>query len=417
MSEASDETRGLREQVEGLKRRVAELERSESINRKTLAASPDVTFRFGLDTVCTYASPAIVDVLGYLPEEHVGRSGFSIIHPDDQDMPRTLRERLLATRTGESSDRFGPFLSRLKHKRGHYIWVESMVAIIRDPGTGEVQEFVLTSRDVNARVEAEQALRVSEERFRTLLDSLQVGVVVQGARSEMQLFNQTALDMLGLTAEQIVGRDSFDPRWAVIHEDGSPFPGEQHPVVVALNTGQPVRNVIMGVYRPSSESRVWLLVSATPQFDGSGRAIQTVCTFTDITGQKQAEALIREQKDLLERLSSPAIPIAAGVVVLPLIGQFDAQRAGRVLDAVLTGVASHRARVVILDITGVSTADAAFAAALLQITRAVRLLGAELVVTGVTPLVAQILVDLGIDLGGLVTRGTLQDGVSFALRR
>ncbi|MBL9103792.1 MAG: PAS domain-containing protein [Myxococcales bacterium] len=250
-----------------------------------------------------------------------------------------------------------------------------------------------------------------------MLDNLQVGLVVQGPRSEMLRYNETALDMLGLTAEQILGRDSFDPRWGVIHEDGSPFPGDQHPVVVALNTRKPVQGVIMGVYRPASESRVWLLVSATPLFDAEGRAVRTVCTFTDITAQKQAEVLVREQKELLERMSSPILPIAAGVVLLPLIGQFDAGRAERVQDGILTGVARHAARVVILDITGVSTADAGFAGSLLQISRAVRLLGAEVVVTGMTPAIAQTLVGLGIDLGGLATRGTLQDGVSFALRR
>lgn len=417
MSVAGEETAGLRDQVERLQRRLAQLERSDTIYRKAVETSPDVTLRFGIDTVCTYASPAIVEVLGYTAEEYVGRASLAIVHPDDHDLPRLLRERLLVTAPGTPSERLGPFLSRFRHRRDHHVWVECLIVIVRDPDTGEVQDCVLTARDVHARVEAEAALRVSEERTSAMLENLQVGVVVQGARSEMLRYNEIALDMLGLTAEQIQGRDSFDPKWAVIHEDGSPFPGEQHPVVVAITTGKPVRDVIMGVYRPASDSRVWLLVSATPQFDASGRAFQTICTFTNITAQKQAEAVIREQKELLERMSSPIIPIAAGVVVLPLIGQFDGGRADRVLDGVLTGIASHAARVVILDITGVSTADAAFAGSLLQIGRAVRLLGAEVVVTGMTPSIAQILVGLGIDLRGLVTRGTLQDGVTFALAR
>lgn len=417
MLETGEETVDLHEQVERLKRRVAQLERDDAIHQKTIEASPDVTFRFDPDALCTYVSPAIADVLGYTPEEYVGSSGFAIIHPDEQDLAQLLRERLLPAMPGTGSDRLGPVLSRIRHKDGHFVWVETMVAIIRDPDTGMVQELVLTARDVNARVEAEAALRVSEERSTAMLDNLQVGVVVQGARSEMLRYNEIALDMLGLTAEQIEGRDSFDSRWAVIREDGSPMPGDQHPVVVAITTGKPVREVVMGVYRPASDSRVWLLVSATPQFDQSGRAFQTVCTFTNITAQKQAEVLIREQKELLERMSSPIIPIAAGVVVLPLIGQFDAGRAERVLDGVLSGVTLHTARVVILDITGVSTADAALASSLLQISRAVRLLGAEVVVTGMTPSIAQVLVGLGIDLRGLVTRGTLQDGVAFALGR
>jgi len=417
MTDVDDETAGLREQIARLKLEVAELKRSDTIHREMVEASPDVIFRFGLDSVCTYASPSIVDVLGYTPVEHVGISGFSIIHPDDHDMPRELRERLLAIGPGVTSDSFVPFLSRLRHKLGHYLWVESMVAILRDPDTGATHEFVLTARDVNARVEAETALRASEARFNKLLENLQVGVVVQGAHSEMLLYNQTALDMLGLTAEQILGRDSFDPRWAVIHEDGTPFPGDQHPVVVCVRTGKPVRDVIMGVFHPASGTRVWLLVAASPEFDASGVAFRAICTFTDITAQKQAQALVQEQKELLERLSSPIIPIAAGVVVMPLIGQFDAARATGVLEVVLAGVTAHHARVVILDLTGVLTAHAQFAGSLLQITRAVRLVGARLVITGMTPPIAQTLTGLGVDLGGLVTRGTLQDGVAFALAR
>lgn len=417
MTGADHETAALREQIARLKLEAAQHERSAAIYREMVETSPDVIFRFGVDAVCNYASPSIVGVLGYTPEEHVGRSGFAIIHPDDLDISRELRERLVATEPGVASDRFGPFRSRLRHKLGHYIWVESMVAILRDPDIGAAQEFVLMARDVNAQVEAEAALRISEARFRTLVDNLQVGVVVHGAHSEMLLYNQTALDVLGLTAEQILGRDSFDPRWAVIHEDGSPFPGDQHPAVVCVRTGKPVRDVIMGVFHPGSGTRVWLLVSASPEFDASGVAFRCICTFTNITAQKQAQALVHEQKELLERLSSPIIPIAAGVVILPLIGHFDAARATGVLEVVLAGVAAHQARVVILDVTGVSTAHAQFAGSLLQITRVVRLVGARLVVTGMTPPIARTLVGLGVDLRGLVTRGTLQDGVAFALAR
>jgi PAS domain S-box-containing protein len=402
------------DEVEGLRRRIAELERRESLQRATLEANPDLVLRFGLDTICTYASPSISSILGYTQEEHVGRSGFAIIHPDDQDMPRELRERLLAVEPGSTNDRFGPFLSRLRHKDGHYIWVESMVAILRAPGTGEVEEFALTARDAHARVEAEAALRASEARFRSLLESLDIGVLVQGEHSEILLHNQAALDMLGLTAGQLLGRDSFDPRWVVCREDGSPLPGDEQPVPRALATGQPVRNVTMSVERPATQDRVWLQVSATPQRDERGRVHQAVCTFTDITERKRAEALIREQKRLLEQLSSPIIPIAPGVVVLPLIGSFDASRLAGTCEVLLTGVATLCARVVILDVTGVSAADEVFTDGLLRLARAVGLLGARLVITGISPALARSLVAAQIDLGTLVVRGTLQDGVAFA---
>jgi PAS domain S-box-containing protein len=152
MLEAGEETVALHEQVERLKQRVAQLERNDAIHQKTIEASPDVTFRFDPDALCTYVSPAIADVLGYTPEEYVGSSGFAIIHPDEQDLAQLLRERLLPAMPGTGSDRLGPVLSRIRHKGGHFVWVETMVVTIRDPDTGMVQELVLTARDINARV-------------------------------------------------------------------------------------------------------------------------------------------------------------------------------------------------------------------------------------------------------------------------
>lgn len=263
----------------------------------------------------------------------------------------------------------------------------------------------------------EATLEASEQRFQALLGGLQVGVIVQNEAVEIILHNQTALDLLGLTAEQITGRDSFDPRWATIHEDNSPFPGTEHPVVVALRTGKPVRDVTMGVFHAKNEEYVWLLVSAMPQLDESGHARQVVCTFTDITGRKRAEETIRAQSSLLEQMSTPIVPIVDKVIALPLVGEVDAPRAARVLEALLAGVTQHRARLALLDITGVSAGDTALATVLSQVTRGVRLLGAELVITGMSPAIARTLVELDVDLTGLAIRATLRDGVAFALAR
>lgn len=140
--------------------------------------------------------------------------------------------------------------------------------------------------------------------------------------------------------------------------------------------------------------------------------------------QQQAEERTRLQEEIIQiqaatlaELSTPLIPITDHVIALPLIGSVDSQRAQQVLDTLLHGVAEHRAHVVILDVTGVRTVDTQVASALLQSAQACRLLGAEVILTGIRPEVAQTLVGLGVDMSGLVTQSTLQAGIQYTLRQ
>jgi diguanylate cyclase (GGDEF)-like protein/PAS domain S-box-containing protein len=124
---------------------------------------------------------------------------------------------------------------------------------------------------------------------------LGVGLVVHEASGEIIAANQAAERILGLTRDQIEGRTSTDPRWAAVHPDGSPFPGQDHPAMVCLRTGEAVRDVIMGVHRPD-DSYVWILVDAEPMELGSGRAV--VASFTDVTSQTaRATARLRATVD------------------------------------------------------------------------------------------------------------------------
>jgi PAS domain S-box-containing protein len=129
----------------------------------------------------------------------------------------------------------------------------------------------------------------NEERTNKLIDSLRVGVLLQGPQSEILFSNKAALNMLGLTEDELYGRSSFHPEWNVIHENGSLFPGSTHPVPTAIATKKSVTNVIMGVYRPVSKDRVWLLVNAEPLLDDKGDIKEVICSFSDITERKAVE--------------------------------------------------------------------------------------------------------------------------------
>jgi CheY-like chemotaxis protein/anti-anti-sigma regulatory factor len=129
------------------------------------------------------------------------------------------------------------------------------------------------------------------------------------------------------------------------------------------------------------------------------------------------EEIINMQATVLEELSTPLIPLSDEIVIMPLVGTIDSKRAAQVLEVVSQGVVSKGARIAIIDITGVPTVDTHVASALIQSAQVVRLLGAEVVLTGIRSRVARSLVELGVELGDLVTRSKLQGGISYAQSR
>ncbi len=127
------------------------------------------------------------------------------------------------------------------------------------------------------------------------------------------------------------------------------------------------------------------------------------------------QQVIQAQRDALRELSSPLIPIADGVIVMPLIGAIDTSRAAQILENLLRGVEQYRAKVAIIDITGVQTVDTSVAQVLLQAAQAITLLGAQTMLTGVKPQIAQTVVQLGIDLKKIQTFSTLQQAFLAAI--
>ena len=142
-----------------------------------------------------------------------------------------------------------------------------------------------------------QALQESEERYRSVVTVMAEGIVLQQADGQITACNNSAERILGLTQDQMMGRTSIDPRWQAIHEDGSPFPGEVHPAMVTLRTGEPQSNVIMGVRKPDGDL-TWISINSQPLLRaGSSLPYAVVTSFIDITAQKQAEMNLRYQTE------------------------------------------------------------------------------------------------------------------------
>ncbi len=134
----------------------------------------------------------------------------------------------------------------------------------------------------------------------------------------------------------------------------------------------------------------------------------------EIFQRSQSDIIRRQQEELME-LSTPVIKVWNGIVALPLIGTLDSSRTQVVMESLLTRIVAEQARVAILDITGVPTVDTLVAQHLLKAVTAARLMGAECIICGIRPNIAQTMVHLGIGLDEVTTRATLADAIAVAL--
>jgi rsbT co-antagonist protein RsbR len=130
----------------------------------------------------------------------------------------------------------------------------------------------------------------------------------------------------------------------------------------------------------------------------------------------ERERVIRQQQDAIRELSTPVLPVRERLLVLPIIGVLDAERAQQLTEQLLTGIRTHRAKVVVMDITGAPDIDETVANHLVQTVDASRLMGASVIITGLSPKIAQTLVTIGVDLSKMNTIGDLQGGLEEAER-
>lgn len=135
------------------------------------------------------------------------------------------------------------------------------------------------------------------------------------------------------------------------------------------------------------------------------------------TFQKSREAVIKRQQEELLELSTPVVKLWDGVLALPMIGTLDSQRTQVVMESLLQRIVDTGSEIAIIDITGVPTVDTLVAQHLLKTVTAIRLMGADCIISGVRPQIAQTIVHLGLDLQGVVTKANLADALKLALTR
>jgi PAS domain S-box-containing protein len=252
-----------------------------------------------------------------------------------------------------------------------------------------------------------EAARAAQTRAQTILESITDAFFALDREWKFTYVNAQAERVLRRGRDTLVGRALWDEFPEAV---GSVFERQYRK---ALDEQVSVQFV---EFYPPLEA--WFEVSAYPSAEG------LAVYFRDVTRRLRAEEelgrsreeLIRAQGEMLAELSTPLIPLGRQIVLVPLVGAVNAERAEHLLRNLSRGVREHCARVAIIDITGVPEVDAGVAQALVGAARSVRLLGTEVVITGVRAGVARTLVALGAELSGLTIRRDLQSGMAEAAR-
>ena len=180
--------------------------------------------------------------------------------------------------------------------------------------------------------------------------------------------------------------------------------------VFVLSMKKPMFAALQAAGRADAAALVESLWSVTTLVD-------KLAQFTVSTYQRSREGIIsRQQQELLE-LSTPVVKLWDGVLAVPMIGTLDSNRTQIVMETLLQGIVQSGAEIAIIDITGVPTVDTLVAQHLLKTVTAIRLMGADCIISGIRPQIAQTIVHLGIDLQGITTKATLADALALALKR
>ncbi len=300
----------IRESGQALANAVSDLEANVEARTKQLQESmqtlqsvsdlaPGVVYQYRMrpdgSTCIPYASERLHDLFGLRPAEVRDDASpiFARVHPGDV-------AGLIASTQVSARD-----LSRWHHEfrvrrpDGKELWVLCHTVPIREQDGSVLWNGFLT--DITERKANDASLAQSEERLRLLFENILHGVLFQNERGEVIGANPMAEQILGISLDRMLGHTSLDPNWHAIHADGSAFPGDEHPAMQALQTGQAVCDVVMGVFNPKLKKIRWLLVSAVPQFRaGQSAPFEAFSTFSDITERKQSEEILKRHKIIVE---------------------------------------------------------------------------------------------------------------------
>jgi methyl-accepting chemotaxis protein len=221
--------------------------------------------------------------------------------------------------------------------------------------------------------------------------------------------NDNFLDILGYSLEEVKGKHH-----RMFCEESYSSSSNYKEFWDKLNRGEYDEGEYTRIGKSGRES--YIRATYNPIFDLSGNPVKVLKIATDVSEQKRMEAERSKQAALIMEMSTPVMRLWDNILLLPVVGLVDSKRVQLIMETALQRILDYQAKVLILDIQGVPAVDSAVANHLIQITKATKLMGCTSVVTGISPEISQALVNLGIDLGDILTQATLKDGVGSSLK-
>jgi len=291
----------------------ASLLESERRFRRTFELAGSGVAHIGMDRRFIRVNRRLCEILGYPQAELLRLTGRQISHPDDLDVINAQRPRLYA---GEvDSVRVE---KRYLRKDGSIVWVSFTMVVERD-AAGKPQYEIAFFDDITARKQAEAALRESEERFRSVVDSANDGILVYDKQLNVIAGNLAAERILGLPLANIIGAAGFTSLLPCVHADGSPILPDERPTRLTVRSGKPLTGQIVGIYRPDG-SMNWVSVNTGfLRRPGDTDWYGVVSTIGDITKQRHAELALSASEALYRQTFELA---TAGIAHVDLSGRF-----------------------------------------------------------------------------------------------
>lgn len=336
---------------------------------------------------------------GWKREEALGKNAHELLQTEFPVPVDELKEIV---------ENAGQWEGELIHTRRDGAKLVASSCWVRQDG-GERPWLIEVNTDITERRRGEDALRHSEARLSAIIDSAMDAIISVNKDQNIVLFNSAAEKIFRCKAAEVLGKslDMFIPvefreaHRQYIRDFGQTGATKRSMTSPAILTGRRADGEVFPIEATVSQVRV------------NGERVFTVI-LRDISERVRAEEEARKQAETIHQLSTPVLTLQPGLLVVPLIGNIDAARAAQLTQQVLDGIRSQRARAVVIDITGVASLDTYVANHLMKTVKACELLGAQVVLTGISKQTAQTLVSLGIDWGQLNTTSSLENGLERA---
>ncbi len=277
-----------------LKKSELSLRKSEERHRTILTTMMDGYWLVNIEGLLIEVNETYSTMSGYSETELLGMHISELEAVEDKHHVNEYMRKVISNK----KDRFE---SRHRRKDGTIFDVEVSIQF-RSEENGQCVCFL---RDITERKMAEDALRDSEKHYRTLVKTINEGIIFQEASGRILSWNKEAERIFGISAEKVIGQTSEEKGWQTIREDGTVYSVKDHPSMVTLRTGEPCRNIIMGVVRPSREV-CWISINTSPLVhQHKNHPYAVIISFRDITEIRKAnEALSRSKKEIQQTLEA-----------------------------------------------------------------------------------------------------------------